>query len=59
MRVACVVLATLALLASSSFALDDAADAAAPSPAGNPGASADAAGGFPTTNDVNLMRWIS
>ena len=59
MRVACVVLATLALLASSSFALDDAADAAAPSPAGNPGASADAAGGFPTTTDVNLMRWIS
>ncbi len=59
MRVACVVLATLALLASSSFALDDTADAASPSPAGNPGASADAAGGFPTTTDVNLMRWIS
>lgn len=59
MRVASVVLATLALLASSSVALDDAADAAAPSPAVNPGASADAAGGFPTTTDVNLMRWIS
>ena len=59
MRVACVVLATLALLASSSVALDDAADAAAPSPAVNPGPSADAAGGFPTTTDVNLMRWIS
>ena len=58
MRVACVVLATLALLASSSVALDDAADAAAPSPAVNPGPSADAAGGVPTT-DVNLMRWIS
>jgi len=59
MRVASVVLATLALLASSSVALDDAADAAAPSPAVNPGPSADAAGGFPTTTDVNLMRWIS
>ena len=59
MRVARVVLATLALIASSSVALDDAGDAAAPSPAVNPGASAEAAGGFPTTTDVNLMRWIS
>ena len=59
MRVARVVLATLALIASASVALDDAGDAAAPSPAVNPGASAEAAGGFPTTTDVNLMRWIS
>ena len=47
MRVARVVLATLALIASASVALDDAGDAAAPSPAVNPGASAEAAGGFP------------
>ena len=59
---AAVVLATLALLASSSLA--DVDDAAAPSPARapNPGedpASTSGPGGFPTKTDVSLMRWIS
>ena len=59
---AAVVLATLALLASSSLAVVD--DAAAPSPARapNPGedpASTSGPGGFPTKTDVSLMRWIS